>query len=70
MGRLSLILMSFLNEGRISASDEGVVEGVKLEHGFLFNGEIINLLSLFFSLPFSVSLRMHAGDLCALFNTL
>lgn len=50
MGRLSLILMSFLNEGRISAFDERVVEGVKLEHRFLFNGEIMKLLSLSLSL--------------------
>jgi len=48
MGRLSLILMSFLNEGRISAFDERV-EGMKLEHRFLFNGKIIKLLSLSFS---------------------
>lgn len=48
MGRLSLILMSFLNEGRISASDERVVEGEKLDYRFLFNDKIIKLLS---SLP-------------------
>lgn len=60
MGRLSLILMSFLNEGRISAFDERVVEGVKLEHRFLFNGEIMKLLSLSLSLCFT---RMHAGDI-------
>lgn len=38
-----------------------VVEGVKLEHRFLFNGKIIKLLSLSLS-------RTHTGDLCTLFN--
>lgn len=48
--------MSFLNEGRISASDERVVERAKLDYRFLFKDKIIKLLFLFSFLFF---LQLH-----------
>lgn len=69
---LSLILMSFPNEGRISARDERVAEGAKLKrHRFLFNGEIMESFyfsSLFCSLYRDTIAHTHTLGLYLLFN--